>query len=108
MSSKSKFVTHKSEGLVTIACEGELSLYVAPELRSLLADAVASGDEIAVDLTRALFIDSAILMALVAVGRDLPSVGRKLKVVVSDNSHPQYVLKVSGMNELFDVIVAQE
>jgi hypothetical protein len=47
-------------------------------------------------------------MALVMAGKELTGTGRKLNVVVLENSHPQYVLKISGLNLLFDVTVVNE
>jgi anti-anti-sigma factor len=93
--------------LVTVAGEGALTLYVAPALRSLLRDAIASGGDVAVDFSHADYIDTAILMALIDSGKALRSVGRTLVVSITENSHPQYVLKITGLDGLLDIVVTE-
>lgn len=106
MGSTGKLSVDEGDGLVTITGEGELSLYIAPQLNDLLKDAVASGNEVAVDLARAFYIDSAILGALVTAGKAAGN-RRKLKVVLSEDTQPRYVMRVSGLDVLLDIVVVE-
>lgn len=93
-----------AEGVETIAGAGELNLYFADQFKQALADAVATGNEIVVDLRKATFIDTAIIAALIQPAKKMLERGSRLKALVTDGRYPQYVLKTVGFADLMDIV----
>ncbi|MBI2843344.1 MAG: STAS domain-containing protein [Armatimonadetes bacterium] len=88
---------------ITIRGNGELDLAVADEFKSALQTAVASGRQVTVDFRGAHFIDSAILAALAINGKAMFDRGDRLKVLVSEGTHPEYVLEMVGFSEFMQI-----
>ena len=92
---------------VLIACEGELDLSTAPQLKWRLVDALEGGrTAIVVDLGDVNFMDSTALGVLVGVRRSL-DVGARLAVVCR---HPNVlnVFEVSGLDSAFDMFATRD
>jgi anti-sigma B factor antagonist len=90
-----------------IACEGELDLSTAPQLKWRLVDALEGGrTAIVVDLGDVNFMDSTALGVLVGVRRSL-DVGARLAVVCR---HPNVlnVFEVSGLDSAFDMFATRD
>jgi len=97
-------ITISAEGsTVTIKGAGSLDLTNAQRFREGLVSASASAEEVVVDLRSAVFIDTAILEYIARGAKTMLDRGKQLKVLVRDNSHPQYVLKTVGFEELMDI-----
>lgn len=92
-----------SENESVITGTGILDLTNAGRLRELLMEAVSSSTNVVVDLTRADFIDSAVLQYLGSAGRAMQKEGRRLKVIVAEGGHPHYVLKTVGFGALMTI-----
>jgi anti-anti-sigma regulatory factor len=88
---------------ITVIGSGELDLSNAGVFSEALESAVRRGGEAVVDLTAAVFIDTAILACLAKYGTEMLDDDRRLKVRVVGGSHPQYVLKTVGFGELMDI-----
>lgn len=64
--------------LTRLAIQGELTIFTAADLRQQLLDALASGQEVDVDLSEVSEIDSAGLQLLVAAKREAAACYRQL------------------------------
>ena len=88
---------------VVIACDGELDLSTAPQLKWRLVDALEAGaTAIVVDLGDVTFMDSTALGVLVGVRRSL-EVGARLAIVCT---HPGVlnIFQISGLDGAFDIV----
>jgi anti-sigma B factor antagonist len=92
---------------MVIACEGELDLATAPQLKWRLVDALEGGrTAIVVDLGDVTFMDSTALGVLVGVRRSLGA-GTRLAVVCR---HPNVlnIFQVSGLDGAFDMFATRD
>jgi anti-sigma B factor antagonist len=92
---------------VLIACEGELDLSTAPQLKWRLVDALEGGRAaMVVDLGDVTFMDSTALGVLVGVRRSL-DVGARLGVVCR---HPAVlnIFQISGLDGAFDIFETRD
>jgi anti-sigma B factor antagonist len=91
-------------GLIVVTVSGEVDLAVAPAMDSHLSAALGQGQDVAVDLTDATFLDSVALGVLTWSLEASQEAGRKLFLIISD----QRVLRVfeltglTGSFEIFD------
>jgi anti-sigma B factor antagonist len=95
------------ERTMVIACEGELDLSTAPQLKWRLVDGLEGGrTAIVVDLGDVTFMDSTALGVLVGVRRGL-DVGARLAVVCR---HPAVlnIFQVSGLDGAFDIFATRD
>lgn len=104
MVNEGRVTTSRSDGVETISGKGELTLYVVEQFKQALFDAVASGNEIVVDFRQTSYIDTAFVAALVTPAKARLEQASRLKVLVTEGSHPQYVLKISGFPDLMDIV----
>jgi anti-sigma B factor antagonist len=92
---------------VVIACDGELDLSTAPQLKWRLVAALEGGrTAIVVDLGQLTFMDSTALGVLVGVRRSL-DVGARLAIVCT---HPGVlnIFQISGLDGAFDIFATRE
>lgn len=82
-----------------------MDLSDAKKLESALAHATALASEVVVDLQGTIYIDTAILGCLAVAGKAMRERGKQLKVLLSENSHPLYVISMVGFNGLMDIEV---
>jgi anti-anti-sigma factor len=87
---------------LTVRCSGDLDLHVADKLQSALEEARDSISA-AVDLQSVSYIDTAIAAVLISAARKLQNTDHRLKIIVADGSHPQYVLRIMGLAALMDI-----
>lgn len=95
------------EHTVVIACDGELDLSTAPQLKWRLVDALEGGcTAIVVDLGQLTFMDSTALGVLVGVRRSL-DVGARLAIVCT---HPGVlsIFQISGLDGAFDIFATRD
>jgi anti-sigma B factor antagonist len=92
--------------VVVVAVEGEHDIYTAPTLRERLDDALGRGGGIVVDLTRATFVDSSVLGALLDVRRRALEAGQGYVVCVGDTVEPgvQRILDITGLVPVLPVL----
>ncbi len=91
---------------VMIAVSGEIDLFTTPEFKEAVAHALSrSGETLVIDLTRATFMDSSSLGVLIGAHRRMTRRGGRL-VVACDQPAILKVLRVTGLNGVFDVVDA--
>jgi anti-anti-sigma factor len=79
-------VTHDPPGVAVVSLAGEHDQYTAPKLSATLADLLAEGSRIVVDLRRAEFLDSTTAGALLVADQRATAGGSRLVVVLTDDS----------------------
>jgi len=108
MHSENISVQHEN-GVAVVLLEGEHDVYTAPAVTGKIEACLSEGHPVVVDLTRASFIDSSILRALI-VGRN-GSQDRSLGFAVcldqNEDSAVKRVFEVAGAQELFPVLSTQ-
>lgn len=90
---------------VTIVGRGELDLSNAEELGRALRDASTTVEHLTVDIRLAIFIDTAVLEYIARAATNMLNRGKRLKVFVLEDSHPLYILKTVGFQELVDIVI---
>ena len=82
--------------LVTVA--GELDLTTVPQLRGQLAQLIADGDRVVVDLSRVPFIDAAGLGVLAHTATEAIAYGGSLRVVTA-RPRVRLLFSISGLEQ---------
>src|ERR671918_372151 len=95
-----------AEGVVVVSVEGEHDIYTAPTLRERLEEALGRGGGIVVDLTRATFVDSSVLGALLDARRRALESNQGFVVCVGDTVEPgvQRILDITGLVPVLPVL----
>jgi len=93
------------DGAVTVTGTGDLDLWVVKEFRKALDRGARSPGQLTVDFCKTDYIDSAILQALIDVHLLLGKEHRTVRILVKEESQPEYTLKVVGFDETMDVRV---
>lgn len=88
---------------VTIEASGSIDLTNSSELRDALKAAGTEAESICVDLTNALFIDTAVLEYLARAGKAMYMRKKRLTVLARDGSHPLRVLRIASLDMIMDV-----
>jgi anti-sigma B factor antagonist len=96
--------------VMVVAVEGEHDIYTAPTLRERLEEALARGGGIVVDLTKATFVDSSVLGALLDARRRALEAGRGFVVCVGETVEPgvQRILDITGLVPVLPVLRGRE
>jgi anti-sigma B factor antagonist len=98
--STSRIETKREPGRFLIVLRGEWDLYNRPELETALRAAEASGERVVVvELSRATFIDSSVLGALVEARKRLDEGGR-IAVIAADRQIRK-VFEITGLDSVF-------
>lgn len=105
MTHSEKITTSRNNGAITISGGGELDLRSADEFKAALKEATDTESPVVVDFTSTTYIDTAILAALVVAARTTMQGSRRIRVLVAEGSHPQYVIKTMGLAGLMDIEV---
>lgn len=105
MDKQSQITISTSEDAVTIIGGGSLDLTNSAEFHKGLREAALSANGVVVDMSRAVFIDTAIVQDLAMAAVTLIGRGKRLKVVVSETAYPRRVIKISGIDTLMDIEV---
>src|SRR3954447_25198416 len=96
--------------VVVVLVEGEHDIYTAPTLRERLDEALGRGGGIVVDLTRATFVDSSVLGALLDARRRAIEATQGYVVCVGDAVEPgvQRILDITGLVPVLPVIQGRD
>ena len=105
MTEQAKVAISRDGDAITVVGSGSLDLYSADEFGAALKEATGSAKSVVVDFTPAYYIDTAILNCLVVAARQLLPAKGRLKVLVAEGGHPQYVLKTVRFDTIMDLVV---
>lgn len=105
MIDSAKITVAKENSTVKITCRGALDLTNASHLQESLAQAVETADVVTVDMSQAIFIDTAVLSYLAYGAKVLLGRGKRLNVVVKAKSQPLRVLETVGFTSLMNIDV---
>ena len=91
---------HEKGSASAMRVEGELDIAAAPHLRRVIGDLMGTGvRDVTVDLSRAAFVDSSGLGALLWAEHRLRAVGGDL-AVVNPSPSVQRTIELAGLDEL--------
>lgn len=97
-------ISSLESGAVVVSVIGDIDLFTTPEFKQAVAEAMSrDSDTVVVDLSRSNFMDSSSLGVLIGAHRKLTRRGRPL-VIVCDNDAILKVLRVTGLDGVFDVV----
>jgi len=89
--------------VLIVAVRGELDLYTAPDLRSLLLEAIQAGRaSVVLDLRETTFLDSTALGVIIAAMKALRIRSGRL-VLVNDRTSISKTLAITGLDHLLSV-----
>lgn len=93
---------------VVVLAAGELDAYVAPDLRQLLAEALAleGGRPVTLDLSRVDFLDSTALGAIVGGFRKADELGRPL-TIVAPRGHARRIFALTQLDQVLPLVDPQ-
>jgi anti-sigma B factor antagonist len=96
--------------VIVVAIEGEHDIYTAPALRERLDEALEHGGGVVVDLTRATFVDSSVLGALLDARRRALEAGQGFVVCVGDTVEAgvRRILDITGLVPVLPVIEGRD
>jgi anti-anti-sigma factor len=96
--------------VVVVVVEGEHDIYTAPTLRERLEEALGRGGGIVVDLTKATFVDSSVLGALLDSRRRALEAQQGFVVCVGESVEPgvQRILDITGLVPVLPVLRGRE
>jgi anti-sigma B factor antagonist len=96
--------------VIVVAIEGEHDIYTAPALRERLDEALERGGGVVVDLTRATFVDSSVLGALLDARRRALEAGQGFVVCVGEAVEPgvRRILDITGLVPVLPVIEGRD
>ena len=93
-------------GFSIITLTGESDVYVAPRIRSDVAQALSTEAPLVVDLTQATFIDSTVVGILLESLADCEKLERPLVLLLPDDSAPEVhrLFRITGLSALLPVV----
>jgi anti-sigma B factor antagonist len=96
--------------VIVVGVEGEHDIYTAPALRERLDEALERGGGVVVDLTRATFVDSSVLGALLDARRRALEASQGFVVCVGETVEPgvRRILDITGLVPVLPVIEGRE
>jgi anti-sigma B factor antagonist len=99
----------QTNGVAVVMLEGEHDVYTAPSVTGRIDSFLSEGVPVVVDLSRASFIDSSILRALIVArnGSQEKSLGFAVCLDQSEDSAVQRVFEVARAQELFPILSSQ-
>jgi anti-sigma B factor antagonist len=108
MQSENISVQHEN-GVAVVLLEGEHDVYTAPALTGKIESCLSERIPVVVDLTRASFIDSSILRALIVArnGSQERSLGFAVCLDQNEDSAVKRVFEIARAEELFPVLPSQ-
>lgn len=98
-------VDRRVPGVAIVALTGEHEAYSAPGVEQELQAALDDGRAVIVDLTRAEFLDSSVVSALLRAREDAQGLSRRFALVVDDTTGwaVRQLLEVTGLTEVFPI-----
>ena len=99
-------VTTPDSGFTVITLTGESDAFVAPRVRSDLANALGAEAPLVVDLSQATFIDSTIVGVLLEGLAESEKLERPLLLLLPDDTAPEVhrLFKLTGLASLLPVV----
>ena len=96
--------------VVVVVVEGEHDIYTAPTLRERLDEALERRGGVVVDLTKATFVDSSVLGALLDARRRAHDATQGFVVCVGDAVEPgvRRILDITGLVPVLPVVEGRE
>lgn len=96
--------------VIVVAIEGEHDIYTAPALRERLDEALDRQGGVVVDLTRATFVDSSVLGALLDARRRALESGQGFVVCIGETVEPgvRRILDITGLVPVLPVIEGRD
>lgn len=96
--------------VLVVLVSGEQDIYTAPALRDRLDQALGAERGLIVDLTKATFLDSSILGALLEARRQAQERGLGFVVCLGDSPEPgvERILEITGLVPVFPVVRSRE
>jgi anti-anti-sigma factor len=93
-------------GFSVIALTGESDAFVAPRIRSDLAEALGGDAPLVVDLTQATFVDSTVVGVLLEGLADCERRERPLLLLLPDEAAPEVhrLFEITGLSALLPVV----
>lgn len=96
------------EDHITVVGGGTLDLTNSKPFHDGLKNAALSAEMVTVDLSDAVFIDTAIVQDLATAGVTMLKRGKRLKVIAREGAYPLRVLRISGFEGIMDIAVESE
>lgn len=93
---------------ITVVGGGTLDLTNSKEFHDGLKSAAISAQVVTVNLTTAVFIDTAIVQDLATAGVTMLKRGKRLKVIAREGAYPLRVLRISGFEGIMDIEVESD
>lgn len=93
----------QDDGSVTITCTGAMDLHNSKPFHDVLLTSATEAETVLVDFRQVVYIDTAVLADLAVAANKMITRGRRLKVMVSDPSHPLRTLEITGFSAVLDV-----
>jgi anti-sigma B factor antagonist len=94
--------TDAKDDVVVIHVGGDLDVYTAPRLKEALAQAVAAGKRLVLDLSEVHFIDSTALGVLVGTLQQAQSTDCEFRLVV-DDPYLLKIFRITGFDGVFSI-----
>lgn len=96
----------KDDGGVVIECGGAMDLHNSKEFHDVLVEASGLADNLVVDFLAVAYIDTAVLADLAVAANKMIARGKRLKVKVTETSHPLRTLQITGFSAVLDVLIS--
>lgn len=97
------------QSVMTVTLDGRLDALEAAPLRTLLDEAITDGQiNLAIDLSRVEFVDSAGLAALVKAMKDARSAGGDVKLVSPESADAMRVFELTKFDHVFTMVADLE
>jgi anti-sigma B factor antagonist len=94
--------SEKTDEVTLIHVGGDLDVYTAPRLKEALAEAVAIGRPLVLDLTDVHFIDSTALGVLVGALQQIRAVDGEFRLVM-DDPYLLKIFRITGFDGVFSI-----
>jgi anti-sigma B factor antagonist len=95
-------------GVGLVVVRGELDLFAAPELKQIIAGSLRDGAEnLVVDLTQTVFIDSSGLAVLIMAMKRSQALGGRLVVIDASGSVAR-TFRIAGVDQILTMVATRE
>jgi anti-anti-sigma factor len=105
MDTKSLLDIKNVDNQVTITATGALDLHNVKPFHEALAEAATSADSVVVDFREVYYIDTAVLAYLCTAANKMIARGKRLKLLLKDNTHPRRTIQITGFSAVLDDVV---
>lgn len=105
MNDNAKISVTTNDSTVEITGVGALDLYSSDEFGDALKQAAITAENVVVDLRGATYIDTAIIADIAIAGNKMLGRGKRLRVLLTQGTHPLRVLETVGFSALVEMVV---